>query len=81
MSSFYIELHSVYGAIPRDGEYVEPGDVLGFSSDAKEVVTAPIGGWVRLINTTAIPYDRLHIQILAQPGYIEDRGVLSGAAR
>jgi hypothetical protein len=51
MSSISLELHPVYGAVPRDGEFVEAGEILGLSPDAGEVITAPHSGWVRLISS------------------------------
>lgn len=50
MDCFDHELHPVYGAVPRDGEIVQPGDVLGLSVDSHEVITAPISGRVRLVS-------------------------------
>ena len=63
MSVRTLEVHPVYGAIPRDGETVEPGDVLGLSPDSTEVVTAPIQGRVRLVNHAAEPSNALLVEI------------------
>ena len=43
-----LNVHPIYGAIYHDGEFVQRGAVLGLSVDCKEVVIAPISGWVRL---------------------------------
>jgi hypothetical protein len=43
-----LNIHPIYGAIYHDGEFVQRGAVLGLSVDCKEVVVAPISGWVRL---------------------------------
>lgn len=43
-----LDVHSMYGAIYRSGEFVQRGAVLGLSADRKSVVIAPISGWVRL---------------------------------
>lgn len=44
-----LDVHPVYGAIYKDGEFVQRGAVLGLSVDSKEVVVAPVSGWVRLV--------------------------------
>jgi hypothetical protein len=44
----YLNVHPVYGAIYKDGEFVQRGAVLGLSVDSREVVVAPVSGWVRL---------------------------------
>ena len=44
-----LNVHPIYGAIYHNGEFVQRGAVLGLSVDCKEVVIAPISGWVRLI--------------------------------
>jgi len=46
-----LNVHSVYGAIYKDGEFVQRGAVLGLSVDAKEVVVAPISGLVRVVSS------------------------------
>jgi hypothetical protein len=43
-----LTVHPVYGAIYQDGEYVQRGAVLGLSVDSRQVVVAPVSGWVRL---------------------------------
>jgi hypothetical protein len=43
-----LKVHPIYGAIYHDGEFVQRGAVLGLSVDCKEVVVAPISGWVRI---------------------------------
>ena len=48
MGPLCLNVHPVYGAIYQDGEFVQRGAVLGLSVDCKEVVIAPISGWVRL---------------------------------
>ena len=63
MESVSFELHPAYGAIPRDGEIVQIGDVLGLSTDMREVVTAPVPGRVRLIAGKEEPRRSLLIQI------------------
>ena len=42
-------VHPIYGAIYQDGEFVQRGAVLGLSVDAREVVVAPISGWVKVM--------------------------------
>ena len=49
MGPTYLEVHPVYGAIYKDGEFVQRGAVLGLSVDSKSVVVAPVSGWVRLV--------------------------------
>lgn len=63
LERFNHELHPVYGAIPRDGETVERGDVLGLSVDEKEVIIAPISGQVRLLIREGKPLRHLFIEI------------------
>ena len=62
------ELHPVYGAIPSDGEFVNKGEILGLSVDAKEVVLAPISGWVRLIPSSDSSDLHLKVHIHASRG-------------
>ena len=50
MEPVYLSVHPVYGAIYKDGEFVQRGAVLGLSVDSREVVVAPVSGWVRLID-------------------------------
>jgi len=49
-----LSVHPVYGAIYQDGEFVQRGAVLGLSVDAKNVVIAPVSGWVRLQPNTDV---------------------------
>ncbi len=44
-----LKVHPIYGAIYQDGEFVQRGAVLGLSVDAREVVIAPISGWVKVM--------------------------------
>lgn len=66
-----MELHPIYGAIPQDGEFVRRGDVLGLSTDSREVILAPVSGWVRIIRTPEETHGseacRLLVQILQAP--------------
>ena len=62
MTCFSRELHPVYGAVPRDGDYVEAGEILGLSPDSRDVITAPVSGWLRLV-TSHSPDRRLTAQI------------------
>jgi hypothetical protein len=62
------ELHPVYGAIPSDGEFVRQGEVLGLSTDATEVVLAPVSGWVKLEPQTSAADPRLVVRIHASRG-------------
>ena len=48
MNPFCVHVHPVYGAIYKEGEFVQRGAVLGLSVDSREVVTAPGSGWVHL---------------------------------
>ncbi len=45
-----LNVHPIYGAIYQDGEFVQRGAVLGLSVDAREVVVAPISGWVKVLD-------------------------------
>jgi len=62
----YLELHPVYGSVPRDGDLVQSGDVLGLSADERDVVIAPVSGRIRLVTTPGDPHHRLHVQILQE---------------
>lgn len=66
-----LDVHPVYGAIYKDGEFVQRGAVLGLSVDSKEVVVAPVSGWVRLVMPDsagrAAEARRLQIEIWQQP--------------
>ncbi len=56
MGPMYLDVHPVYGAIYKDGEFVQRGAVLGLSVDARGVVVAPVSGWVKLCqNPPATP--------------------------
>jgi len=66
-------LHPVYGAIPRDGDYVERGDILGLSVDTQHVVTAPFSGWVRLLKTCEAAGCQLRIEVVAAPAKVAER--------
>jgi hypothetical protein len=46
--AFQCEVHAGYGAVPRDGESVSAGDILGLTADGKTVLQAPIAGRVRI---------------------------------
>ena len=47
--SLALKVHPIYGAIYQNGEFVQRGAVLGLSVDAREVVIAPISGWVKVL--------------------------------
>ena len=55
MEPVILKVHSVYGTIYHNGEFVQRGAVLGLSPDGKEVVTAPISGWVCMDDGRAEP--------------------------
>jgi hypothetical protein len=57
------ELHPIYGAIQYDGEFVQQGEILGLSVDAREVVTAPISGWIQLLPDKDSDSARLFVHI------------------
>lgn len=70
MSPTYLELHPVYGAIYKEGEFVQRGAVLGLSVDSKGVVIAPVSGWVKMGqpgNVPAAEARSLRIEIWQQP--------------
>lgn len=62
------ELHPGYGSVPRDGEYVERGEVLGLSVDASEVVIARASGRVRLMLEHDVNGRRLRAEIFPAAG-------------
>lgn len=57
------ELHPGYGAVPRNGDFVECGDVLGMSVDAKQVVTARASGRVIIRRLAAAASRQLILEI------------------
>jgi len=63
MQSFALEIHPVYGSVPREGDRVEPGDILGLSADSREVVVAPVEGTVSLLSLPGESAGRLYVQI------------------
>lgn len=72
-----LTVHPVYGAIYQDGEFVQRGAVLGLSVDCKEVVIAPVSGWVRVSETSGAspqPGDGLGIEIWQQLGEDDSSG-------
>ena len=46
-----LDVHPVYGAIYKNGEFVQRGAVIGLSVDAREVIIAPISGWIKIYDT------------------------------
>ena len=59
-----LTVHSIYGAIYRDGEFVQRGAVIGLSVDTREVVVAPVSGWVCVLGTQEHEPSALEIQIV-----------------
>jgi hypothetical protein len=66
LSPLSISVHAIYGAIYQDGEFVQRGAVLGLSVDAREVVIAPVSGWVRLLPPSKMMAG-IGVEILQQP--------------
>jgi hypothetical protein len=77
MDLYDVELHPVYGAIPRDGEIVQTGDVLGLSTDSRQVITAPFPGRVTLISTPGKPTRTLHLRICQTAQICDETGHLT----
>jgi hypothetical protein len=70
MSPTYLDLHPVYGAIYKEGEFVQRGAVLGLSVDSKGVVIAPVSGWVKMGQPIGVPEQEvqsLRIEIWQHP--------------
>ncbi len=71
MNPTSLDVHPIYGAIYKNGEFVQRGAVLGLSVDSTEVVVAPISGWVRLIEIAEAasrePARGLRVEIWQQP--------------
>ena len=72
MEPVYLNVHPVYGAIYKDGEFVQRGAVLGLSVDSREVVIAPVSGWVRLseeaqVKRTSDLEEGLRVEIWQRP--------------
>lgn len=49
MEPWRLSVHPIYGAIYRDGEFVQRGAILGLNTEANGVVVAPASGWVRVV--------------------------------
>lgn len=64
-----LTVHPRYGAIYREGEFVQRGAILGLALDAKGVVIAPISGWVRLqqLRRCETTPDGIHLEIWRAP--------------
>ena len=56
-------VHSIYGAIYEHGEFVQRGAILGLSVDTREVVVAPISGWLNVIGVEEHEPIALQIEI------------------
>ncbi len=52
-----LDVHPVYGAIYKNGEFVQRGAIIGLSVDSHEVIIAPISGWVRIYDPPEFPCD------------------------
>lgn len=68
MEATCVELHAAYGAIYRDGEFVQRGAVLGVSPDSRDVVVAPVSGWVQVVDQSLEPPHRRPLRIAIRPG-------------
>ncbi len=66
MKQIRLELHPIYGAIAREGEYVRRGEILGLSVNEKEIVRAPEAGHVRLLLLFDKQTPRLMVQIVSE---------------
>ena len=74
MSPTCLNLHPVYGAIYKEGEFVQRGAVLGLSVDSKGVVIAPVSGWVKMGQPVAAPdkeIQGLRIEIWQDPRNVD----------
>lgn len=67
MDSCRLEVHPAYGAIPRDGDEVGRGEVIGLSADSRFVIIAPISGKVKLHQVSEAPTLRLYVEIEPDP--------------
>ncbi|MCW3051986.1 MAG: hypothetical protein JWN14_1156 [Chthonomonadales bacterium] len=74
MSPTYLDLHPVYGAIYKEGEFVQRGAVLGLSVDSKGVVIAPVSGWVKMrpsVGLSEQEIQSLRIEIWQHPRNVD----------
>ena len=74
MSPTYLDLHPVYGAIYKEGEFVQRGAVLGLSVDSKGVVIAPVSGWVKMgqqVGLSEQAIQSLRIEIWQHPRNVD----------
>ena len=70
-----LELHPVYGAIPRDGDLVSEGDVLGLSADGSATISAPFDGLIRLFRSCEGEASRLYAEILPSGAAEKEAGM------
>ena len=74
MNPTYLDLHPVYGAIYKEGEFVQRGAVLGLSVDSKGVVIAPVSGWVKMgqpVGLSEQAIESLRIEIWQHPRNVD----------
>lgn len=50
-----LNVHPVYGAIYKNGEFVQRGAIIGLSVDSREVIIAPISGWIKIYDAPESP--------------------------
>jgi len=50
-----LNVHPIYGAIYKNGEFVQRGAIIGLSVDSCEVIIAPISGWIKIHETPQQP--------------------------
>lgn len=50
-----LDVHPVYGAIYKNGEFVQRGAIIGLSVDSREVIIAPISGWIKIYDSPQPP--------------------------
>ncbi|MCS6775982.1 MAG: hypothetical protein RMJ43_00505 [Chloroherpetonaceae bacterium] len=79
MEPVCLTVHPIYGAVYKDGEYVSKGAILGFSVDTRDVVIAPVSGWIRLIPSPEASSSRsavygLRVEIWQNPDALAHTG-------
>jgi hypothetical protein len=57
------ELHPVYGAVHRDGDIVQQGDVIGLLADGS-VALSPCAGRIRIVRSSERGTHGLYAEIL-----------------
>jgi hypothetical protein len=68
------EIHPIYGAVPRDGDNVREGDIIGLSVDGSRAIAAPCAGTIRTERYVCDGRSLLRVEILPTGGEEKEAG-------